>query len=81
MSELGNKLKTLIGNYSQSTYPTDFFIATMTSSTQFQIDNTQGPIPEQLILIPDHLELSAGDKVVVLRKSGGYSYCIIGRLA
>lgn len=104
MSELGNKLKTLIGNYSDSTSPTNFYFATMLSPTQLQLDSSQGPIPEQLTVIPDYLKtykvnvkgtfhdeehsgeleidnsLKEGDRVVVLKRSGGQTFYIIGRL-
>lgn len=105
MSELGNKLKQLVGNYGESTYPTDLFCATMITPTQFQLDNSQGPIPESMIIIPEHLSrkfkvkvegdfhgehhsgeleidntLKKGDRVAVLRKQGGGSFYILGRL-
>ena len=55
MSNTGNKLKTLIDGYVGSTRPTDFYFATMVTPTQIQLDSSQGPIPEQLVIIPEHL--------------------------
>lgn len=104
MSELGNSLKTLIGNYSTSTRPIDFYFATMVTPTQIQLDPSQGPIPEALCIIPEWLRtfkvnitgtfhgeshtgelqidnsLKAGDKVIVLQKTGGQKYLVLGRL-
>lgn len=56
MSNTGNKLKTLIDSYVGSTRPTDFYFATMVTPTQIQLDSSQGAIPEQLVIIPEHLK-------------------------
>ena len=104
MSEAGNKLKTLIYNHIENTRPTDFYFATMVTPTQIQLDSSQGPIPESLIIIPEYLKkykvkiegtfhgeqhsgelevdnsLEAGDRVIVLQKSGGQKYLVLGRL-
>ncbi len=55
MSDVGNKLKMLIGNYTDSTNPADIFFATMVTPTQIQLDSTEGPLPESLVIIPEYL--------------------------
>lgn len=96
MSEIGNNLKTLIGNYVSSTRPTNFFFATMVTSTQIQLDASEGPLPEDMCIIPEWLRsfsmtingsqatvdnsLKAGDRVIVLQKLGGNKYLVLGRL-
>lgn len=104
MSSTGNKLKTVIANYVNSTQPTGFYFATMVTPTQIQLDASEGPLPENVCIIPEFLRsftvqvhgdfhgeshsgeltidnsLKAGDKVIVLRKSGGQKYLVLGRL-
>ena len=55
MSDVGNKLKMLVGNYTDSTNPADIFFATMVTPTQIQLDSTEGPLPESLVIIPEYL--------------------------
>ncbi len=56
MSNTGNKLKKLISQYTGSTRPTNYYFATMASPTTIQLDNSQGPIPESLCIIPESLK-------------------------
>lgn len=64
--------------------PCDYCYGTITSVAPFclKLDNSN-EIPEEMLVFLDstQAELSEGDKVVVLRKSGGQKFLILGRLA
>lgn len=62
--------------------PCDFFYGKVENTSPFvlRLDNNT-PVPEELLVFVDSqkTELNVGEKVVVLRKSGGQKFLILGR--